>query len=477
MEQQHQYQYQQKQMYSRNLDPQTGLEESMWQLRLAGSGVGPDYPERPGEPDCSYFIKTGTCGYGDRCRFNHPHSLAAVTGVTRSVGEFPERIGQPLCQYFMRTGTCKFGSTCKYHHPKQGGLVTLNVHGYPLRPIHPCWQTQGEQECSYYIKSGQCKFGVTCKFNHPQPAGASVPQPAPTFYPTAQSSPIHSPHPYSTIVNWPVATRPQLLPGPSYMQTNYGHMIMSPGFVPVSGWNPYPGPVSSVVSPGGQTVQAGSIYGSLPQQLSASAPAYHSPYPLVSTLAGPSSSSQKEQNFPENPGQPECQFYMRTGDCKFGQTCRYHHPPEWSIPKTTCALSPIGLPLRPGAPSCIFYAQHGICKFGPTCKFNHPMEVLRNVSSETHIAPPHTLGMAMPILPPSPSSSALRPEFFVSSSNQEAFSSIIPLNGTSSASVGSIFSTAKSPSQSSPTVSAQNSDSLSSISNTMGQGGVLSCSS
>lgn len=50
----------------------------MWQLRLAGSGVGPDYPERPGEPDCSYFIKTGTCGYGDRCRFNHPHSLAAV---------------------------------------------------------------------------------------------------------------------------------------------------------------------------------------------------------------------------------------------------------------------------------------------------------------------------------------------------------------------------------------------------------------
>lgn len=130
------------------------------------------------------------------------------------------------------------------------------------------------------------------------------------------------------------------------------------------------GPVSSVVSPGGQTVQAGSIYGSLPQQLSASAPAYHSPYPLVSTLAGPSSSSQKEQNFPENPGQPECQFYMRTGDCKFGQTCRYHHPPEWSIPKTTCALSPIGLPLRP---VCFVFSitYHLLCEIIELTVFQH----------------------------------------------------------------------------------------------------------
>lgn len=71
---------------------------------------------------------------------------------------------------------------------------------------------------------------------------------------------------------------------------------------------------------------------------------------------GPSSSSyDKEHPFPERPGQPECQYYMRTGDCKFGSSCRYNHPPEWITPKTSCVLSPIGLPMRPVCISLEFY--------------------------------------------------------------------------------------------------------------------------
>lgn len=30
------------------------------------------YPDRPGEPDCIYYLRTGLCGYGSNCRFNHP---------------------------------------------------------------------------------------------------------------------------------------------------------------------------------------------------------------------------------------------------------------------------------------------------------------------------------------------------------------------------------------------------------------------
>ncbi|XP_050152907.1 zinc finger CCCH domain-containing protein 43-like [Malus sylvestris] len=33
------------------------------------------------------------------------------------VEEFPARPGQPDCSYFSRTGDCKFKSNCKYHHP------------------------------------------------------------------------------------------------------------------------------------------------------------------------------------------------------------------------------------------------------------------------------------------------------------------------------------------------------------------------
>ena len=56
---------------------------------------------------------------------------------------------------------------------------------------------------------------------------------------------------------------------------------------------------------------------------------------------------QRENVFPERPGHPECQFYMKTGDCKFGAVCRFHHPRERLIPAPYCVLSPIGLPLRP----------------------------------------------------------------------------------------------------------------------------------
>ncbi|MFQ6650670.1 hypothetical protein Gotur_023456 [Gossypium turneri] len=84
---------------------------------------------------------------------------------------------------------------------------------------------------------------------------------------------------------------------------------------------------------------------------------------------------QRENVFPERPGEPECQFYMKTGDCKFGAVCKFHHPRERVLPAPDCVLSPIGLPLRPGEPLCIFYSRYGICKFGPSCKFNHPMGI------------------------------------------------------------------------------------------------------
>ncbi|XVF57895.1 hypothetical protein PTKIN_Ptkin07bG0019400 [Pterospermum kingtungense] len=32
--------------------------------------------------------------------------------------EFPERPGQPECPYFMKTGYCKYKAACKFHHPK-----------------------------------------------------------------------------------------------------------------------------------------------------------------------------------------------------------------------------------------------------------------------------------------------------------------------------------------------------------------------
>lgn len=51
----------------------------MWQLGLGSGGSGEDsYPQRPDEVDCTYYLRTGFCGFGSRCRFNHPRDRAAV---------------------------------------------------------------------------------------------------------------------------------------------------------------------------------------------------------------------------------------------------------------------------------------------------------------------------------------------------------------------------------------------------------------
>ncbi|CAA0812666.1 Zinc finger CCCH domain-containing protein 32 [Striga hermonthica] len=409
---------------------ETGLEEPMWQLGLGG---GPEsYPVRPDAPDCIYFMRTGFCGYGSRCRFNHPRDRNLAMGSLRTGGvDYPERTGQPVCQYYTRTGMCKFGSTCKYHHPKYGvgssAPIMLNLSGYPSRP--------GEKECSHYMKTGQCRFGMTCKFDHPQVGGVQVP--ALAAPPTMQS-----PQQYGVIPgNWPVA-RPTVVPG-SYVPGSYGPtMVLPPGVIPVPGWPPYQAPVNPGASPTIQpTVGAGPIYGIT--QLSPSSTAYTGPYVPITSTIDQSSSTQKVHAFPERPGQPECQYYLRTGDCKFGSTCKYHHPREWTAPTMNFSPTPVGLPLRPGVPICSHYAQSGMCRYGPSCRFDHPMGTMTYSPSASSLTDmpvaPYPVGSTSAALAPSSSSLDLKPESLSRPIKDLVTSQISDVN-SSSTSVGSILS-------------------------------------
>lgn len=354
-------------------------EDSMWSTNLrtnetieAGLYPSGPYPEREGEPDCSYYIRTGLCRFGSTCRFNHPPNRKLAIAAARMKGEYPERIGQPECQYYLKTGTCKFGPTCKFHHPKDKagitGRVPLNVLGYPLRPNEP--------ECAYYLRTGQCKFGGTCKFHHPQPSNLSSLRGS-AVYPSVHS-PTANPSGQQSypggMTSWSLS-RASLIPSPRWQgPSSYTPLILPQGMVSVPSWNTYMGQLGSVSSPEGQQQTAGNspIYGGASRGGESGVP--------MSPVAGYRSGTapagyyalQRDNVFPERPGQPECQYYMKTGDCKFGAVCRFHHPKERIIPAPDCILSPMGLPLRPGEPLCIFYSRYGICKFGPNCKFDHP---------------------------------------------------------------------------------------------------------
>ncbi|XP_071702333.1 zinc finger CCCH domain-containing protein ZFN-like [Rutidosis leptorrhynchoides] len=333
------------------------------------------YPVREGEPDCSYYIRTGLCRFGATCRFNHPLNRKLAIATAKMRGEYPERVGQPECQYYLKTGTCKFGATCKFDHPRDkagiAGRVTLNVLGYPLRT--------NEAECTYYLRTGQCKFGSTCKFHHPQPSNMMVSYRGSPIYPTVQSPTSPGQQSYQGVTNWSLS-RASFVSPRWQAPSNYAPMILPQGMVSVPGWSAYGGQIGSISSSDNQQQTAGNsqIYGTS-RQNDAANEALQGAYSSYRTgyYALPS-----ENVFPERPDQPECQFYMKTGDCKFGAVCRFHHPRERILPMPDCVLSPMGLPLRPGEPLCIFYSRYGICKFGSSCKFDHPMGVFAyNISA------------------------------------------------------------------------------------------------
>ncbi|GFY91079.1 zinc finger C-x8-C-x5-C-x3-H type family protein [Actinidia rufa] len=275
------------------------------------------YPDRPGEPDCMYYLRTGLCGYGSKCKFNHPTSTG---NVGRYSGELPERVGQPDCG-----------------------------DGNP---------------CPFYMRTGLCKFGVACKFHHPQPAGAgtALPIPGPAAYGSSSSSFV-PPSCLHFVGGFSALSLPRAsyIPG-SHVQVpqTYMPVVMSPSqsIAPTHGWNTYLEytiPVSS-----SSVLGSDLVYNFKNQGESSSNGLMH--WSPTST-----------PHLPERPDQPECRHFMSTGICKYGSDCKYHHPKEKIAQLTTSSLGPLGLPLRPGQPVCSYYSSYGLCRYGPTCKYDHPL--------------------------------------------------------------------------------------------------------
>jgi serine/threonine-protein kinase/endoribonuclease IRE1 len=72
-------------------------------------------------------------------------------------------------------------------------------------------------------------------------------------------------------------------------------------------------------------------------------------------------------SLPRRLGQQTCEFYTKTGTCRFAKDCCFDHPEQYAVPLTDQQL-----PYREGEPVCSFYLKTNHCKFGASCKFHHP---------------------------------------------------------------------------------------------------------
>ncbi|GAB2285233.1 hypothetical protein Dimus_019686 [Dionaea muscipula] len=307
------------------------------------------YPDRPGEPDCLYYLRTGTCRYGRNCRFNHPADpakVAAAAAALQSTDELPQRVGEPDCGFYVKTGTCKYGSTCKYHHPRDrrsAAQVPLNTLGLPLRQEEKC--------CPFYMRTSMCKFGMACKFNHPQPT--AIPSSIETSFtvprPAAIGSSGSSILP-STGVAYVGGLPPWLLSKSHYVSDpraaaaqTYVPFIFSPsqGIVASQGWpnymgnlNPAPPTSLNLVPPPTSIFGNNLVYSPRDQN-------------DMGMNAQVNGLAANVALLPQRPDQPDCRYFMSTGSCKYGADCKYHHPTERTTQLALNSLGPHGLPLRP----------------------------------------------------------------------------------------------------------------------------------
>uniref|UniRef100_A0A7C8YZD5 C3H1-type domain-containing protein n=1 Tax=Opuntia streptacantha TaxID=393608 RepID=A0A7C8YZD5_OPUST len=314
-----------------------------------------EFPVRSGVEDCSFYLRTGMCKFGMNCKFNHPPDRRnqgakmkkgkeePVDGADENVKGKDESLskeGQIDCKYFDRPGGCKFGKACKFNHNrKTSGASQLNFLGLPIRP--------GEKECPYYMRNGSCKFGANCRFDHPDPTSLG---------PDAISShsnggPVVSSNaPQSALAPW--SPSPALNASPPYVPLVFPSTQGVPSQIEL---NAYPAPV---YPPPARNMNLPPAYAMNIQPLGRSIYTHQQAQIMV-------------DEFPERPGQPECSYFIKTGNCKYRSACKFHHPKN--AKPSACTLSELGLPLRPGESVCSYYNRYGICKYGPACKYDHPV--------------------------------------------------------------------------------------------------------
>ncbi|KAF3633060.1 putative callose synthase 10-like [Capsicum annuum] len=336
----------------------------LWGYNANGRGL--IYPLRPDAEDCAYYMKTGACKYGVNCKFNHPsprrNQWSMEKGKKKEESE--ERVGQIECKYYLTEGGCKYGNACKYNHSRRKDAISpvldYNFLGLPIRP--------GEKDCPYYMRTGSCKYGSNCRFHHPDPTTAAGNNRS-FGYNNSGSAPVQSAS-YSPVSSWssPRAlneTSPFL---PVVYTTSKG--IPPPG----PQWNSF------------LTTVCPTLEKSLPTP-----PAFTMDDPATKTnfYPRPQQPWLVEEYYPERPGQPDCSYFIKTGDCKYKANCKFHHPKTQNFKTNLSILSNKGLPLRPGQPVCSFYSRYGICKFGPGCKFDHP-------ENNDNVASPPAFGFYQP---------------------------------------------------------------------------------
>lgn len=243
----------------------------------------------------------------------------------------PRRPGKPPCTFYLRTGICKYGASCKFDHPELQS-VSVGRQGYNTYP--------------YYVDGSMGSYQTTY-------GPLAYPYGAPTACPATED----------VTAGMPDEDEERLLP-----EKMEGSVVTG-----LSAGMPTTPRSTQDYSLSAQAMAY--QYGGMLQV------PYAAVYPYIYTqpvgIVSQTYHLSETSSYPVRAGEPNCPYYMKTGHCKFGATCKFSHPPERltqlsSTPEGGLSFNSLGLPIRANTAECSYYMRTRTCKFGRTCKFHHP---------------------------------------------------------------------------------------------------------
>lgn len=143
----------------------------------AVAGAAP-LPQRPGEKECTFYLRTGRCQYGNRCKFHHPHEKMPAGGPGAHPGHHAGM--HPAAHaHGMAHGHGMAPGGYPGQHPMDPsggygayGAVTAMRGGPPPGPggagDPPLPSRPGADACGYYMRTGKCSYGSSCRYDHPR---------------------------------------------------------------------------------------------------------------------------------------------------------------------------------------------------------------------------------------------------------------------------------------------------------------------
>jgi Zinc finger C-x8-C-x5-C-x3-H type (and similar) len=154
---------------------------------------------------------------------------------------------------------------------------------------------QPMEDCRDYLRTGRCKYGASCKYNHP----ANVQNGGGMKVPLNPSEPLFPLRPGETVCQYYL----------KHGTCKFGQACK------------FDHPIQTAE----QLLQTQGIASAMRQNDAISPQIVLNPI-----FPDQNGQSMMLQLLPQRPDEPNCIYFLKNGRCKYGATCRYHHPVSYS---------------------------------------------------------------------------------------------------------------------------------------------------